>query len=78
MLVGVRAHHQLPGVVRVLRRLGGDPEAFAPIGVVAAKVPSGSALARALQGDPRVAYVERDSVVPVADVPLTRRPSTGA
>src|SRR5215216_1942081 len=60
VLVGVRSHADLRGVARVLERLGAEPEAFRPIGVLAATVPSGAALARALGGDARVAYIERD------------------
>lgn len=70
VLVGVRAHGQLRGVARVLRRLGAAPEAFEPIGVLAATVPSGAALARALEGDPRVAYVERDTKLTIAADPF--------
>jgi subtilisin family serine protease len=61
VLVGVRSHGQLRGVARVLRRLGTAPETFTQIGVLAARVPSGAALARELAGDRRVAYVERDT-----------------
>ena len=78
VLVGVRRHGDLPGVSRVLERLGAKPEAFGPIGVLAATAPDGAALARALGGDPRVAYVERDAKLHVAGDPLdTVDPSTG-
>jgi subtilisin family serine protease len=71
VLVGVTRHSALPGVRRALERLGAaDPEPFEPIGVLAASVPSGAALARALGGDPRVAYVERDSELRIAADPL--------
>jgi subtilisin family serine protease len=70
VLVGVRAHSQLHGVARVLRRLGAAPEAFDEIGVLAATVPSGAALARALGGDRRVAYVERDTELRIATDPF--------
>jgi Subtilase family len=70
VLVGVHAHSQLPGVARALRRLGAAPEAFEEIGVLAATVPSGAALARALGGDRRVAYVERDTEVRIASDPF--------
>jgi subtilisin family serine protease len=70
VLVGVRARGQLRGVARALRRLGAPPEAFEPIGVLAATVPSGAALARALGGDPRVAYVERDTKLRIAADPF--------
>jgi subtilisin family serine protease len=70
LLVGVRAHGDLPGVAAALARLGAKPESFAPIGVVAATVPSGSAAARALASDQRVAYVERDAPMRIAADPL--------
>jgi hypothetical protein len=70
VLVGVRAHSQLPGVTRALRRVGAAPEAFEEIGVVAATVPSGAALARAFGGDRRVAYVERDTELRIASDPF--------
>ncbi len=70
VLVGVTRHSALPGVKRALERLGADPEAFEPIGVLAATVPSGAALARALGGDRRVAYVERDTELRIAADPL--------
>jgi hypothetical protein len=70
VLIGVRAHGQLRGVARLLGRLGAAPEAFEPIGVLAATAPSGAALARALGGDPRVAYVERDSELRIATDPF--------
>jgi subtilisin family serine protease len=78
VLVGVRAHGDLAGVADVLARLGAKPEAFDPIGVLAATAPDGAALARALGGDSRVAYVERDEKVHVAADPLdTVDPLTG-
>ncbi len=70
VLVGVRSHADLPAVARVLTRLGAEPEAFAPIGVLAATAPDGAALARALGNDPRVAYVERDAKLRTAADPL--------
>jgi subtilisin family serine protease len=70
VLVGVRSHDQLAGVADVLRGLGAEPEAFEPIGVIAAAVPSGAALAQALAGDPRVAYVERDTTLKIAADPF--------
>jgi subtilisin family serine protease len=78
VLVGVTRHTALPGVRAELERLGAEPEAFGSIGVLAATVPSGAALARALGGDPRVAYVERDGRVRVAADPLDAvDPATG-
>ena len=70
VLVGVRTHEDLAGVAQTLVGLGATPEAFEPIGVLAATVPDGEALARALGGDPRVAYVERDRALHVAADPL--------
>jgi subtilisin family serine protease len=70
VLVGVREHADLAGVARTLRRLGAQPEAFEAIGVLAATAPDGAALARALGGDARVAYVERDTKLKLAADPL--------
>jgi subtilisin family serine protease len=70
LLVGVRRHAHLPGIARRLQRLGANVEAFRSIGVVAATVSSGAAAARALGGDPRVAYVERDGQLRTAADPL--------
>lgn len=70
VLVGVTKHSALMAVKRVLERLGAEPEAFEPIGVLAATVPSGAGLARALGADPRVAYVERDTRLRIAADPL--------
>jgi subtilisin family serine protease len=70
LLVGARRHFDLAGVKRVLKRLGAEPEAFEPIGVLAATVPSGAAAASALGSDPRVAYVERDTQLRMAADPL--------
>ena len=80
VLVGVRRHAHLAGVRRKLARLGAEAEAFRSIGVLAATVPSGPALARAFGGgaDPRVAYVERDTELRMAADPLdTVDPLTG-
>jgi hypothetical protein len=60
LLVGVRAHSDSAGVAATLRALGARPERFGLTGVIAARVPSGAAAVRALRGDPRVAYIERD------------------
>jgi subtilisin family serine protease len=70
VLVGVRDHSDLPGVADLIRSLGAEPEAFEPIGVLAATAPDGAALARALGRDPRVAYVERDAKLKLAADPL--------
>jgi subtilisin family serine protease len=78
VLVGVTRHAALPGVRRVLERLGAEPEAFEPIGVLAATVPSGAAVARGLGADPRVAYIERDTRLRMAADPLDAvDPATG-
>jgi subtilisin family serine protease len=78
VLVGVTRHSALPGVRRVLERLGAEPEAFEAIGVLAATVPSGAALDRALRGDSRVAYVERDTRLRLAADPFDAvDPETG-
>ena len=70
VLVGVRSHRHVPGVARVLRSLGAQPESFTTIAVIAATVPSGAALAGALGADPRVAYVERDTEMRTAADPF--------
>jgi subtilisin family serine protease len=70
VLVGVTRHSALVGVKRALERLGAEAEAFEPIGVLAATVPSGAVLIRALGGDRRVAYVERDRELRIAADPL--------
>ena len=66
LLVGVRAHSDSAGVAAALRALGARPERFGLSGVIAARVPSGAAAVRALRGDPRVAYVERDRTLRTA------------
>jgi subtilisin family serine protease len=70
VLVGVRSHADVAGLARVLARLGAEPKTFESIAVLAATVDSGRALARALAGDPRVAYVERDGDLSVAADPF--------
>jgi subtilisin family serine protease len=78
VLVGVRKHEDLAGVARELEGLGANPEAFASIGVLAATVPDGDALAAELGDDPRVAYVEPDRKLHTAVDPLdTVDPGTG-
>jgi subtilisin family serine protease len=77
VLVGVRDQADLPGVAAVLEGLGARPEAFGSIGVLAARVPDGAALAAALAGDPRVAYVERDARLRMATDPLDAVDETG-
>jgi subtilisin family serine protease len=78
ILVGVTEHAYLDGVAAELRALGGEPERFETIGVLAATVPSGAAAIAALRDDPRVAYVERDPTLQVAaDEFDTVDPATG-
>jgi subtilisin family serine protease len=78
LLVGVRAHENLPRVAAALRRLGARTEGFHSIGVLAATVPSGTAAVARLRHDPRVAYVERDKKLRLAADPFdTIDPQTG-
>jgi subtilisin family serine protease len=78
VLVGARAHGDVAGIAAALRRLGAQPEVFGSIGVVAADVPSGAALAARLRRDPRVAYIERDREMRVAFDPFdVLDPQTG-
>ena len=70
VLVGVRTQADLPAVEQELRDLGASPEAFDAIGVLAARAPDGAAVAAALAGDPRVAYVERDLTYRIAVDPF--------
>jgi subtilisin family serine protease len=66
LLVGVRAHDDMDAVAATLRALGASPERLDITGVIAARVPSGSAAVAALRADPRVAYVEQDPTLTVA------------
>jgi subtilisin family serine protease len=70
VLVGARAHGDLAGVAGALRELGAKIQVFEAIGVVAADVPSGAALAARLGDDPRVAYIERNPELRVAADPF--------
>ena len=70
VLVGVREHADLTGVAMELEDLGARPESFDLIGVLAATVPDGDALAAELADDPRVAYVEPDRKLHTAIDPL--------
>jgi subtilisin family serine protease len=70
VLVGARAHRDMPGLAAALLRLGAETEVFDTIGVIAATVPSGAALAARLEDDPRVAYVERDRNLRIAADPF--------
>jgi subtilisin family serine protease len=70
VLVGARSHRDLAGIAAALRRLGAEPEVFEAIGVIAAGVPSGAALVDRLEGDPRVAYIERNRTLRLAADPF--------
>jgi subtilisin family serine protease len=70
VLVGARAHRDVAGIAGALRGLGAEPEVFRSIGVVAADVPSGAALAARLRRDPRVAYIERNRELRAAADPF--------
>src|SRR3954462_12660957 len=78
VFVGVRDRADLPAIAAELERLGARPEPFDSIGVVAATVPDGAALAAALGSDPRVAYIERNARLKIAADPLDAvDPATG-
>ncbi len=78
VLVGVRRHADRPGVAAALRALGARPRALLPLGVLVARVPSAAELVARLRGDPRVAYIERDSQLrPAADPFDSLDPETG-
>jgi len=78
LLVGVSAHSDMDAVAATLRELGADPERFELTGVLAARVPSGAAAAAALEGDPRVAFVEPDATLRTAAEEFDRvDPETG-
>lgn len=66
LLVGVRAHGDLPEVRRSIEALGAEAEEVPAIGVLAVSAASVSALASALGDDPRLAYVERDHALRAA------------
>jgi subtilisin family serine protease len=70
VLVGARTHGDVAGIAAAVRRLGARPEVFGSMGVVAADVPSGAALAAQLRRDPRVAYIERNRELHVAADPF--------
>jgi subtilisin family serine protease len=78
VLVGARAHADVPALAAKLSRLGAEAETFATIGVLAVRAPSASRLVAALGRDPRVAYVERDRTLKVTADPFdTLDPATG-
>jgi subtilisin family serine protease len=70
VLVGLRTQADLPAVAQELRDLGAGLEPFDEIGVLAVRVPDGAALAAALAGDPRIAYVERNVTYRIAVDPF--------
>jgi subtilisin family serine protease len=70
VLVGARAHADVPALAAKLRRLGAEAETFGTIGVLAVRAPSASRLVAALGRDPRVAYVERDRTLKVTADPF--------
>src|SRR3954471_9581776 len=70
VLVGLRTQTDLPAVAQELRDLGPRPQSSRAIVVLPARVPDGPALAAALPGDPRVAYVERNVACRIAVDPF--------
>jgi subtilisin family serine protease len=70
VLVGARTHADVPGLRATLARLGAQVDVIDALGVLAATVPSGASLARALAGDPRVDYVEPDPTLRAAADPF--------
>jgi subtilisin family serine protease len=78
VLVGLRSRTAATGVRRKLARLGARTRTFDSIAVLYADAPSGAALADALRGDRRVAYVERDRRLRAAADPFNAiDPQTG-
>jgi subtilase family protein len=67
LLVGLRSHADRAAVVDSLRRLGGRPRALAAIGVLAVDGVSPQRVLAALGSDPRVAFIERDRRLRIAD-----------
>jgi subtilisin family serine protease len=70
LLIGARTHSDLDGLAARLRSLGAEPELFETIGALAATVPSGADAVAALRDDARVAYIERDRTLGIADDPF--------
>jgi len=68
-LVGANSHAAVPELRSTLERLGARVRTFEATGILAVRAPSGATLVRALHGDPRVAYVERDRTVRAAADP---------
>lgn len=60
VLIGAASYADLPRLRARLEDLGAKVEVVDALGVLTATVPSGAQLAQALNGDPGVAYVERD------------------
>jgi subtilisin family serine protease len=78
VLVGLKRRAAAAGVRLELARLGARTETFDSIGVLNVTAPSGAALAQALRGDRRVAYVERNHRLHVAADPFDAiDPATG-
>lgn len=70
VLIGARTHADVAPLRATLERLGARVTTVDALGVLAATVPSGTALARALADDPRVAYVEPDPALTAAGDPF--------
>jgi subtilisin family serine protease len=70
VLIGARTHADLDGLADKLRSLGAKPTLFETIGALAATVPSGTEAVAALRDDPRVAYIERDRTLRIAQDPF--------
>lgn len=70
LLIGARTHEDLDRLAAELRSLGAQPELFETIGALAATVPSGAEAVGALRDDPRVAYIERDRTLRIAQDPF--------
>jgi len=77
LLVGVRAHGDLPGVRAAIERLGASAAAIDSMGVLTVRASSVAAVASGLRRDPRVAYVERDGTWKAADPFDAIDPNTG-
>jgi Subtilase family len=60
VLVGARSHADVPSLAAALRRLGARVSPVRSIAVLAARSDDPAALVARLRSDPRVAYVERD------------------
>jgi subtilisin family serine protease len=67
LLVGLRSHGDRAAVEGALRRLGARPHALASIGVLVVDTVSPAGIVAALGHDPRVAFIERDRQLRIAD-----------